>query len=94
MAIPMTSSNTIEFDSARRVARPRDVEFEEDKHQQLKFKLSSILQSSLELEQVLGIFHDELRNVIELSGLTYINESRKKSRQIYGGPYRFRIFIQ
>ncbi|NKB31584.1 MAG: diguanylate cyclase [Pseudomonadales bacterium] len=77
MATPLTSSNTIEFNSAKRVTRNRDVELEQDKYQQLKFKLSSILQSSLELEQVLGIFHDELQSVIELNGLSYFNESRK-----------------
>lgn len=77
MATPLTSSNTIEFSSAKRAARNRDVEFEADKHQQLKFKLSSILQSSLDLEQVLGIFHAELQTVMELSGLTYVNESQK-----------------
>jgi len=77
MATPLTSSNTIEFDSAKRVLRNRDIELEEDKYQLLKSKLSSILQSSLELEQVLGIFHEELQAVIELDGLGYVNESRK-----------------
>jgi diguanylate cyclase (GGDEF)-like protein len=77
MATPLTSSNTIEFNSAKRVTRNRDHELEQDNYQLLKFKLSSILQSSLELEQVLGIFHEELQSVFELNGLSYLNESRK-----------------
>lgn len=76
MATPLTNSNTIEFDSAKRVLRNRDIEVDQDKYQLLKTKLSSILQSSLELDQVLGIFHEELQSVMELDGLSYSNESR------------------
>jgi len=81
MATPMTNSNTIDFDSAKRLARSRNVDFEKelekDTHQQLRLRLSSVLQSSLDLEQVLNIFLGELQTVMELSGLTYINENQK-----------------
>ncbi len=75
MATAMTSSNTIEFDSARRMMLlNRELEAEPDE-QLLKLKLSTVLQSSLDLELVLQIFHDELKGIIELSGLSYIYES-------------------
>lgn len=75
MATAMTSSNTIEFDSARRMMLlNRELEAEPDE-QLLKLKLSTVLQSSLDLEMVLQIFHDELKGIIELSGLSYIYDS-------------------
>ncbi len=75
MATPMTNSNTIEFDSARRMMLlNRELEAEPDE-QLLKLKLSTTLQTSLDLEQVLQIFHDELKNIFELSGFNYIYDS-------------------
>lgn len=51
-------------------------------HQSLKFRLSSILQSSLEIEQVLGIFYEELQTIVQLSGLSYEHDNRKVKADI------------
>ncbi len=75
MATPMTSSNTIEFDSVKRYMHARALEL--DDYQQLKLTLSSLLQSSLDLQDILRMFRDELEQVIEMQGLIYINDSRQ-----------------
>jgi diguanylate cyclase (GGDEF)-like protein len=76
MPTAMTKSNTIEFDSIRRLLKSKDgaAEYTSDK-EQLKFRLTSLLQSSLELEQVLITFHRELNTITPLTGLAYVNEN-------------------
>lgn len=77
MPTAMPKSNTIEFDSAKRQILSRDLSpgFETE-NQTLKFRLSSVLQSSLDMEQILMAFFEELRPIAQFSGLVYRHESR------------------
>lgn len=76
MPTAMTKSNTIEFDSIRRLLKSKDDDINyTSESQRLKFRLASLLQSSLELEQVLATYYRELNGIIPLSGLAYVNES-------------------
>ena len=72
----MIKSNTIEFDSIRRLLKTKDgAQRYASEQEQLKFRLTSLLQSSLELEQVLVTFHREVNTITPLSGLAYVNEN-------------------
>jgi len=76
MPTAMTKSNTIEFDSIRRMLKSKDgAASHASEQEQLKFRLTSLLQSSLDLEQVLITFHRELNTITALSGLAYVNEN-------------------
>lgn len=78
MPIAMPRSNTIEFDSAKRLIMSRDLNPEFDtENQPLKFRLSSVLQSSLDMEQILNTFFEELSPLAQFSGLVYQHESRQ-----------------
>ncbi len=76
MPTAMIKSNTIEFDSIRRLLKTKEVAagYASDQ-EQLKYRLTCLLQSSLELEQVLVTFHRELNNLTPLSGLGYVNDN-------------------
>lgn len=77
MPTAMPQSNTIEFDSAKRLILSKGSEPEpESEHQSLRLKLSSVLQSTLDLEQMLSIFHEELRQLVQFGGMVYQHESR------------------
>lgn len=76
MPTAMTKSNTIEFDSIRRLLKSKEGATDyASEQEQLKFRLTSLLQSSLELEQVLVTYHRELNLITPLSGLAYSNEN-------------------
>lgn len=78
MPTAMPRSNTIEFNSAKRLIMSRDLNPEfETENQPLKFRLSSVLQSSLDMEQILKTFFEELRPLAQFSGLVYQHESRQ-----------------
>lgn len=77
MPTVMPRSNTIEFNSAKRLKMDRDSSLEiEILHQPLKFRLSSVLQSSLDLEQVLNTFYEELQPIAQFNGLVFQYENR------------------
>ena len=75
MATAISDSNTIEFDGARSMAMHARVAHIDKQTQSLKFRLSSILQSSLDLDQVLAVFLEELEPQLEINGLAYVSES-------------------
>jgi diguanylate cyclase (GGDEF)-like protein len=78
MPTAMPKSNTIEFDRAKRLILTRGLNPEfESENQPLKFRLSSVLQSSLDLEQILIAFFEELTPLAQFSGLIYRHESRQ-----------------
>ncbi|MFT4886159.1 MAG: diguanylate cyclase (GGDEF)-like protein [Pseudohongiellaceae bacterium] len=78
MPTAMPQSNTIEFDSAKRLIMSRNLNPEfETENQPLKFRLSSVLQSSLDIEQILKSFFAELRPPTQFSGLLYQHDSRQ-----------------
>lgn len=78
MPTAMPRSNTIEFDSAKRLIMSKSATdpVQDSEHQSLKLKLSSVLQSSLDLDHVLAIFYEELRSLIHFSGLVYEHENQ------------------
>lgn len=78
MPTAMPRTNTIEFDSAKRLIMSKGTAEPEQQseHQSLMLKLSSLLQSSLDLDHVLAIFHEELRSLVHFSGLVYEHESQ------------------
>jgi diguanylate cyclase (GGDEF)-like protein len=78
MPTAMPRSNTIEFESVKRLIMNGGLNPElETENQPLKFRLSSVLQSSLDIEQVLATFFEELRPLAQFSGLVYQHEARQ-----------------
>lgn len=78
MPTAMPRSNTIEFDTAKRLIMSRGLNPEfETENQPLKFRLSSVLQSSLDMKQILNAFFEELRPITQFNGLIYQHESRQ-----------------
>ncbi len=76
MPTALTKSNTIEFDSIKRLLKSKEDGTDyASEQEQLKYRLTSILQSSLELEQVLVTFQRELNTITPICGLTYTNEN-------------------
>lgn len=75
MATAISDSNTIEFDGAKSIPIHAGLPRVDKQIQSMKLRLSSILQSSLDLEQVLATFLEELNPLLELRGLTYVSES-------------------
>ncbi|MFK7864395.1 MAG: GGDEF domain-containing protein [Pseudohongiellaceae bacterium] len=77
MATAMRQSNTIEFDSAKRLILSKNSESEFDsEHQALRLKLTSILQSTLDLEQMLSIFYEEITQLFHFNGFVYQHENQ------------------
>ena len=76
MASAVTKSNTIEFDSMKRTNQQQAAALASESDQQsLRFTLGSLLQTSLDMEQVLHVFHEELTKHIQLGGTVYSNEA-------------------
>ena len=66
-------ANTIAFPTPRRVSsRKRAIHAEQ--HTELRLQLSNLLQTSLELSQVLQLFFDEVQDNLTIGSLSYKNE--------------------
>ncbi len=77
MVTPLKSANTIDFNRARqevvanRPETPRELDDEP-----LRYRLLSQLQSTLQLETIIRLFHTTLREMITLEGIRYLHEAR------------------
>jgi len=76
MATPLTKSNTIALTQVKRSAHDGNDGLSPDIYQDIRLKLLSLLQSTLDLEQMLLILFNELQAIVDLGGLTYSEESR------------------
>lgn len=80
MATPLQSSNTIDFNSARiSLGRPQVTPEErpQENYSERRYKMAASLQTTLEIEQLLHLFHQELPESVELDGLQYVNEHQQ-----------------
>ncbi len=77
MATPLQSSNTIDFNSARlSLGRPSisPEERPQENYSERRYRMAASLQTTLEIEKLLHLFHQELPDSVELDGLQYVNE--------------------
>jgi len=77
MATPLKSPNTIDFNSAKVSARKAATQKYSDSFTDLRYKLTTVLQTTLEVEQLLKLFQKELLTTMELDGLRYLNDNQK-----------------
>lgn len=80
MATPLTKprqSNTIALSQAKRSNANGNDGLSPDPYQDIRLKLLSVLQSTLDLEQLLLILFNELQVITDLNGLSYFEESRQ-----------------
>lgn len=98
MAMPLTTAQTIDINVARQQIgvppRPRDPA---EQLNESKIRLLSALQTTLDLDTLLGLFFGELRSLITLSGLRYVND--QTNQQISLGDHdahssAYRLIIQ
>lgn len=87
-----TSGNTIDFDSARLKIKSASTRASKSVHSsaypsagQLQQSLSQLLQTSLELDKILGLFFATLQQAMELDSLEYRNEAKQLHFE-FGNP--------
>ncbi|MGM0633935.1 MAG: GGDEF domain-containing protein [Pseudomonadota bacterium] len=77
MVTPLKSANTIDFNRARQeVVANRPETTAELANEPLRYRLLSRLQSTLQLENIIRLFHTTLREMIALEGIRYLHEAR------------------
>ena len=80
MATPLQTSNTIDFNSARlslsKTQPSLSYSIRED-YSERRYRMTTSLQSTLDIEQLLQLFLGELKSSVELDGLQYVNEHQK-----------------
>jgi diguanylate cyclase (GGDEF)-like protein len=80
MATPMHSSNTIDFNSAKLSLGRTQAALEpspQESYSERRYRMTTSLQSTLDIEKILQIFSQELAPHMNLQGLQYINESHQ-----------------
>ena len=73
MVTPVQTSNTIAFPTQKRSSN-RKRPAQSNDYTALRLQLSNVLQTSLELSQVLQLFFDEVQHSLPLGSLSYSNE--------------------
>ncbi len=76
MATPLKTSNTIDFNSAKLHSSRTTKSSQGDLYEQ-RFKLSTVLQTTLDVEHLLNLFFNEILTSINLDGLRYVNGPHK-----------------
>lgn len=84
MATPMKSANTIDFARARQQRDGNNEPFDapDAELDEQRYRLLTQLQTTLELDQLLDLFYQELQSRLQLSGLRYVNEARQLQRLV------------
>ena len=80
MATPLQTSNTIDFNSARlslSKTQPSLSDSIREDYSERRYRMTTSLQSTLDIEQLLQLFLGELKSSVELDGLQYVNEHQK-----------------
>ncbi|MFA7555119.1 MAG: GGDEF domain-containing protein [Spongiibacteraceae bacterium] len=78
MVTTLQPSNTVAFPAPKRPVS-RESETHQDQHLELRLKLSNLLQTTLELNQLLQLFFEEAQRNLAISSLSYQNDKLNHS---------------